>query len=889
MFSRGGRVTAVAGVPGNQQLYYMGSTGGGVWRTADAGATWTNISDGFFEAGSIGALAVAESDPNIIYAGTGSACPRGNISPGIGIYKSSDAGKTWQHIGLREAGMIGRIQVHPSNPNLVYVAVVGNLFKPTKERGIYRSRDGGKTWDHVYAVSDRTGAVDVTMDRKNPDVLIAGLWTVERKPWTIESGSAEGGIVKTTDGGNTWQRLRTGLPAGRIGKVGVSISGASSQRVYAQIEADNDQGGTYRSDDGGASWTRTFAGRALQQRAWYYTHIHADPVDVDTVYALNVGAFKSTDGGKTFTGNAVQSHSDHHDMWINPLNNKAIVEGNDGGATVTVNGSAWTQQNNQPTSEIYRLTTDTRWPYWVYGAQQDNSTIAVPSVGSDTPYAVGGGESGHIAVDPRDYNIVYAGNYGGTLSRIDRKFNISENIRVYADSQTGQRAADMKFRFQWNAPIKISPHNPDVVYTTSQVVHRTTNAGLDWTVVSPDLTRNDRTKQQYSGGEGITRDNTGVEVYSTIFALEESRRQPGLLWAGSDDGLIHVSRDNGKNWLNVTPKDWPEGCINSIDPSPHDPARATIAMYRYRQADQTPYIYQTNDYGKTWRRLADGKNGIPSWHFTRVVREDTTQKGLLFAGTEFGLYASFNDGASWQSFQLNLPITPVTDIMIYRDDLILTTQGRGFYILENMAIPRAFASATPQAAAMLFKPEDAYRTGTPFAVPTFHYWFREAPTAPVTVEVTDAQKATAFTITVPVGTAVGAAPAGGGGGGRGGGRGAGGGGGDTPPPPAGGGRAAAAGPPAGAPRLRPLPARARAGEARRCRPKRARRRRAEAAAVAVRLPALAARPAPSRASIGRRGPIFDSRVRTPCQGQSSCGAPTPARSRDRACRLASIR
>jgi photosystem II stability/assembly factor-like uncharacterized protein len=745
VFSRGGRVTAVMGVPSNPQLYYMGSTGGGVWQTTDAGATWTNISDGFFEAASIGAIAVADSNPNVIYVGTGSACPRGNVSPGVGMYKSTDGGKTWQHIGLRESGTIGRIRVNPTNPDLVYVAVLGNLFAPNKERGVYRSSDGGKTWQLVHFMSDRTGAVDLTMDPKNPNTLIAAMWTTERKPWTINSGGPDSGLYRTTDGGNTWQRLTQGLPKGRMGRIGVSISGADSKRVYAQIEAEFDQGGVFRSDDGGTTWTRGFTGRALQQRAWYYTHIFADPVDVDTVYGLNVGAMKSTDGGKTFQNAGIATHGDHHDLWINPLNNKTMIESNDGGATVSVNGGTWSQENNQPTAEIYRLTVDARWPYWVYGAQQDNSTIAVPSNNAGETYQVGGGESGWIAVDPRDYNIVYAGNYGGTMSRMDRKFNTFDTVRVYADSQTGQRAADMKYRQQWNAPIKISPHNPDVVYTTSQYVHRTTNAGLDWTVISPDLTRNDRKKQDYSGGEGITKDNTGVEVYSTIFVLEESTTTPGLLWAGSDDGLIHLSRDNGKTWVNVTPKDWPEGCINSIDPSVHDPARATVAMYRYRQGDFTPYLFQTNDYGKTWRRIADGKNGIPNWHFTRVVREDPARRGLLYAGTEFGFYVSFDDGAHWQPLQLNLPVTPVSDIMIYRDDLILTTQGRAFWILGNLAplrTPKPGMTQIP--AAMLFKPEDGYRVGTASGP--------EAPTAPVTVEILDSQGKSIATWTAPPGT-----------------------------------------------------------------------------------------------------------------------------------------
>ena len=636
VFSRGGRSTAVAGVVGHDQHYYVGTTGGGVWQTLDAGKSWTNVSDGFFEGGSIGAVEVSESNPNVIYVGTGSACPRGNVSPGVGVYKSTDAGKTWRHIGLRNAGAIGRIKIHPTNPDLVYIAVLGNLFARNKERGVYRSRDGGATWEHVLALSDRTGAVDLALDVKNPNILIASMWTVERKPWSIDSGSTEGGLFRSTDGGSTWNKLSGGLPTKvMVGKSSVSISRANPMRVYALVEAADDQGGVYRSDDGGTTWTRTYARRDILQRAFYYIHIYADPVDVDTVYALNVGAFKSTDGGKSFSQGFVQSHSDYHDMWINPQNNRAIVMGNDGGGTVTLVGTKeWSGQDNQPTSELYRLTVDTRVPYWVYGAQQDNSTIAVPSQGSTAPYAVGGGESGHIAVDPRDYNIIYAGNYGGTISRTDRKINLSESIRVYSDMQTGQRAADMKYRFQWNAPIRISSHNPDVVYTASQHVHRTRNGGQDWELASPDLTRNDKRRQQYSGGEGITKDNTGVEVYGTIFALEENPRVAGLMWAGSDDGLVHVTRDNGKTWVNVTPKDWPEGCINQIDLSAHDPGRAHVAMYRYRQGDQTPYIYQTNDYGKTWKRIADGKNGIPATHFTRSVREDPVRRGLIFAGTE---------------------------------------------------------------------------------------------------------------------------------------------------------------------------------------------------------------------------------------------------------------
>ncbi len=767
-FSRGGRSTAVTGVAGDPQRYYMGSTGGGVWTTADAGATWENVSDGFFEAAAVGSIAVAGSNPNVIYVGTGSTCPRGNVSPGIGLYKSEDAGRTWRHVGLRNGGQIGRIVVHPSNPDVAFAAVLGNMFGPTPERGVYRTRDGGRTWEQVHAISNRTGAVDITMDPKNPNVLIAGMWTTERKPWTIDSGSTEGGLFKTTDGGNTWRKLTRGLPTNvMVGKVGVSISGADSSRVYAQIEAGGDQGGTFRSDDGGESWTRTFTGRALQQRAWYYTHIFADPQNADTVYGFNVGAMKSSDGGKTFQSAGIQSHGDYHDLWINPTDNTKMIVGNDGGGAVTT-GQGWSPQDNQPTSELYRLSVDNRWPYWVYGAQQDNSTIAVPSRGAGEPYSVGGGESGHIAVDPRDADVHYAGNYGGTISRTDRETGISENVRVYADMQTGQRAADMKYRFQWNAPIRISPHDPNVAYTASQHVHRTTNGGLDWEVISPDLTRNDKRRQNYSGGEGITRDNTGVEVYGTVFAFEESPHAAGLLWAGSDDGLVHISRDNGRTWTNITPPGAPEGVVNVVDLSAHDPGRAHIAIYRYRQADFTPYIYQTSDYGRTWRRIADGTNGIPSWHFVRVVREDPARRGLLFAGTEFGLYASYDDGANWHRFQLNLPVSPVTDMLIYRDDLIVTTQGRSFWILDNMSVVRGARPGGQMPPARLFTPETAYRNGG--SQPMFHYWLRERPSAAVTVEVRDPSNEVRWSVTAEPGTPSPAevAAAGGGRGGRGG-------------------------------------------------------------------------------------------------------------------------
>jgi photosystem II stability/assembly factor-like uncharacterized protein len=758
IFSRGGRVTAVAGVPANPQMYYMGSAGG-VWKTTDAGLTWTPVTDGQINVGSIGAIAVADANPEIVYVGTGTADPRGNVSNGDGMYKSIDGGKTWQHIGLEKAGLIGRIRIHPQNPNLVYVAAVGNCFGPNKERGVYRTKDGGQTWDQVYALGENTGANDITMDVKNPSTLIAAMWTVRRQPWSIDSGSLADGLVRSTDGGDHWTKLTTGLPANvMVGKIGVSISQADPKRVYALIEAASDQGGVYRSDDGGTSWTRPYAKRDLLQRAFYYTHIFADPVDPDTVYATNTGAFKSTDGGKTWTG-VRAPHGDNHDWWINPLNNKAMIESNDGGAAISLDGGqSWSTENNQPTAEIYRIGVDTRWPYWVYGAQQDNSSVAVPSTNLGQPMLdAGPGEAGYLAIDPRNFNVVYAGNYGGFLVRTDRANGVADSIRVYADEETGQRAADMKYRFQWNAPIRLSPHNPDILYTTSQYVHRSKDGGQNWERISPDLTRNDKTKQDFSGGRGITRDSTGVEVYDTVFAFEESPVTPGLLWAGSDDGLLHLSRDNGAHWDTITPTGLPEwSTINVIDLSPKNAGRAIITAYRYELADFTPQVYETNDYGKTWKRIADGTNGIPAGHATRVVREDPDQPGLLVAGTEYGMYISYDDGGHWQPFQLNLPRVPIMDLKFYRHNLIVATEGRAFWILDDVPVVEGLKAAQGSDAAVLFKPTDAYRSGgrgfgggggPAVPLPTFHYWFRDEPTAPVTLQVLDPGGTVVYTAT----------------------------------------------------------------------------------------------------------------------------------------------
>ncbi|HYT73285.1 MAG TPA: hypothetical protein VEL79_00930 [Vicinamibacterales bacterium] len=754
VFSRGGRVTAVAGVPSNPRLFYMGAAGGGVWRTTDGGARWEPLTDGQISVGSIGALAVADSDPNVIYVGTGSADPRGNVSNGDGVYKSTDAGKTWTHIGLEKAGLIGRIRIHPQNPDIAYVAALGNIFGPNPERGVFRTKDGGKSWEQVLRVSERTGAEDLSLDAKNPNTVFAAMWTAERKPWTIDSGSMEGGIFRSTDGGNTWQKLSKGLPQGvMVGKAGVSVSLADPKRVYVLIEAAGDQGGVYRSEDGGDSWTRVNASRNLLQRAFYYTHIYADPQQADTVYAVNTGALKSTDGGKTWQA-LNPPHGDNHDFWINPTNNQILINSNDGGANISTDGGrTWSTQNNQPTAELYRIETDTRWPYGVYASQQDNSNIAVPSQGPGDTFSVAGGESGYIAVDPRNANIIYAGNYGGTIERTDRSSGVSESVRVYADEETGQRAADMKYRFQWDAPIRMSPHNPDVVYTTSQYVHRTSDGGQTWEVISPDLTRNDKTKQDYAGGKGITRDDTGVEVYDTIFAFEESPVTPGLLWAGTDDGLLHLSRDNGKTWQKITPTGLPDwSTINVIDLSPKNAGRAIVTAYRYMLNDFTPYVYLTNDYGKTWKRIADGNNGIPAGHFARVVREDPDRPGLLYAGTEYGMYISFDEGAHWQKFQQNLPITPVMDLKVYRRNLIVATEGRGFWIVDALPVVEQLKAGIESTAGTLFKPADAYRQGGP--LPSFYYWMKDQPTAPVTVEVRDATGAVTYTATGQPGAGV---------------------------------------------------------------------------------------------------------------------------------------
>ncbi|MCS7081441.1 MAG: glycosyl hydrolase [Bacteroidota bacterium] len=711
---RGGRVVAVTGDPADRLTFYFGATGGGVWKTTDGGYTWRNISDGFFKTGSVGAIEVAPSDPNVIYVGMGESCIRGNVSHGDGVYKSTDAGKTWRHLGLAETRHIARVRVHPQNPDIVYVAAFGHAFGPNPERGVYRSKDGGKSWERVLYRNERTGAIDLVINPKNPRILYAALWEAQRYPWTFVSGGPGSGIFKSTDGGDTWVEITNnpGLPRGLKGRIGLAVSPANPDRVWALIEAEGEGKGLYRSDDAGATWRRVNNDPPLLQRPWYYMHVYADSQNPDVVYVLNVGFWKSTDGGRSFSQIRVP-HGDCHDLWIDPADPKRMINGNDGGACVSYDGGqTWSSIYNQPTAQFYHVTTDNQFPYRVYGAQQDNSTISVPSrsdEGSITQadwYEVGGGESGYIAVRPDDPNVVFAGSYGGLLTRYDHRTKQVRNITVWPDNPMGAGVKDMKYRFQWTFPIVISPHDPNVLYVTAQVVLRSTNEGHSWEPISPDLTRNDTTKMGPSGGP-ITKDNTGVEYYGTIFAFAESPVQRGVLWAGSDDGLIHVSRDGGKTWQNVTPPDLPEwALISIIEPSPHDAGTAYVAATRYKLDDFRPYLYKTTDYGRTWTRIT---NGIPDDDFTRVIRADPVRRGLLVAGTETGIYVSFDDGGRWHRLQGNLPVVPIHDLVIKDDDLVVGTHGRSFWILDDWGIVRQFTPEVFAAPAHLFKPERTVR------------------------------------------------------------------------------------------------------------------------------------------------------------------------------------
>ncbi len=710
---RGGRSAAVTGVPEKPNLFYFGATGGGVWKTTDGGRHWQNISDGYF-GGSIGAIEVAKGDPNVIYVGGGEKTVRGNVSSGYGIWKTEDAGKTWVQSGLEKARHIPRIAVHPKDHQIVYAAVLGNIYKPTPDRGVYKSTDGGKSWRKTLFANENAGAVDLIMDPNNPRILYASTWNVRRTPYSLSSGGDGSALWKSTDSGESWKEIskNEGFPADTLGIIGVTVSPVNSDRVWAIVE-NKEKGGVYRSEDGGETWKLVNSERKLRQRAWYYTRIYADPNDEDVMYVLNVRYHKSTDGGKTYeTYNA--PHGDHHDLWIAPENPMRMIIGDDGGAQVTYDGGeTWSTYYNQPTSQFYRVTTDNSFPYRIYAAQQDNSTVRIAhrnesrSIDEDDWESTAGGESAHIAVDPENNEIVYGGSYDGFLTRYNHDNGTVRSVSVWPDNPMGHGAEAMKYRFQWNFPIFFSPHDPNKLYTASNHLHVTTNEGESWKVISPDLTRNDPTKLGSSGGP-ITQDNTSVEYYCTIFAAAESPVTPGLLWTGSDDGLVHVSRNGGSTWENVTPKGMPEWMmINSVEPSVYDPATCCIAGTKYKSGDFAPYLYKTNDYGKTWKKIT---NGIPSEHFTRVLREDPKRKGILYAGTETGMYISFDDGASWSSFQLNLPIVPITDLALKDNNLIVATQGRSLWIIDDLTVLHQLAAAKNKEN-FLYKPKDTYRMG----------------------------------------------------------------------------------------------------------------------------------------------------------------------------------
>ena len=707
---RGGRSAAVTGVSEKANLFYMGSTGGGVWKTNDAGNTWQNISDGFF-GGSVGSVAVSESDNNVIYVGMGEKTVRGNVSSGDGVWKTENAGKTWKHIGLKNSRHIPRMRIHPKNSNIVFAGVMGDLYKPTQDRGVYKSTDGGDTWRKVLFSNENAGVVDLIIDPNNPRILYATTWNVRRTPYSLSSGGDGSALWKSTDEGETWTNISSnkGLPKGIWGISGITVSPVNSDIVYALIE--NKNGGVYKSFDAGKTWKLINSERKLRQRAWYYTRLYADTQDENILYVLNVRYHKSTDGGKTYkTYNA--PHGDHHDLWIAPENNQRMIIGDDGGAQISFDaGENWSTYMNQPTSQFYRVTTDNHFPYRILAAQQDNSTVRIAHRNSGSFItesdwsSTAGGESAHIAVDPLNNDIVYGGSYGGLLTRVNHKTNETRAINVWPDDPMGHGAEDFKYRFQWNFPIFFSPNNNKRLYAASNHLHVTEDEGQSWKIISPDLTRNDPKTLGPSGGP-ITKDNTGVEYYGTIFATTESAYESGLIYTGSDDGLVHVSKDNGANWSNITPKKMPEWMmINCIEIDPFTKGGAYLVGTKYKTGDYTPYIYKTENYGKSWKLIT---NGIASEDFTRALRADPKRKGLLYAGTEKGMYISFDDGKNWQSFQQNLPIVPITDLAIKDDNLIVATQGRSLWIVGDLTPLHQINESVLKQDVVLYKPKDAY-------------------------------------------------------------------------------------------------------------------------------------------------------------------------------------
>ncbi len=713
---RGGRVEAVAGDVRDRNTFYFGSCGGGVWKTTDGGIYWRNVSDGFFKRASVGAIAVSESDPNVVYVGMGEACIRGNVSHGDGVYRSTDGGRTWTHLGLADTRNIGKVRIHPQDPNTAFVAALGHAHGPNPERGIFRTRDGGRTWTKVLSRGNAAGGIDISIDPMNPRNIFASTWEAIRKPHQLISGGAGSGLFKSTDGGDTWTEIsrNRGLPQGILGRIGIAVSPSRPDRVFALIEATD--GGVFRSEDGGLTWTKGSDDRELRQRAWYYTHIHADPKDPETVWVLNVDAYRSSDAGRTFIRQSIP-HGDNHDMWIDPNDPTRMIEGNDGGATISFNGGAsWSSIYNQPTAEYYHITADGQTPYRLYAAQQDNSSISSPSRSAlsgilwGACYEVGGGEAGHIAVRQDDPNVVFAADHAGLLTRYDRRSGQIRTINVWPDATSGIAARHIKYRFNWTAPVFLSPHDQNTLYTASQYVHRSRDEGASWERVSPDLTRNDPRTTGDSGGP-ITLDQTGAEYHATIFAFTESPLQPGVLWAGTDDGVIQVSRDDGKKWTNVTPKLIPaQTLVSIIEPGQHDAGTAYVAANRYKHDDFRPYIYKTTSYGKTWSKITAG---IPADTFVRAIREDPEVPGLLYAGTEVGLYVSYDAGSRWQRWQgRSLPVVPLHDLIVKDGDLALATHGRSFWVFDDLTPLRELANRRATGKARLFTPRQTTRFKT---------------------------------------------------------------------------------------------------------------------------------------------------------------------------------